>query len=357
MKPNAIIAPGQSAQYVGMGSDLVSSKNQVINDITGKIYQKANEILGFDLMGICFNGPKESLDKTLVTQPAVLVHSIACYEVFKALYKQSLGEEFDFAVAAGASLGEYFALYSAGVLDYERVLSIVQKRAIAMTEVINQPGYDAGRQLLLNVEAATLDDVCAQFGLEQSNCNIGGKRSATVVGGAVKDVDAAIEYLHATLKGAGVSLMVIPLPTEAAFHTSLMTPARRKFAPVVSSYEFLPFQRNVVSNCTGQLYAQDGSDIRINLIHQIDSPVRWLYGMRTIMKELSQLEGNQAIFEFGGGKPTETNPANQRGNFGGTTRKNLTEMGINPKDISLYDCVSERTILETIDKLRQDAGR
>lgn len=357
MKPYACIAPGQNAQYVGMGSDLFKSSDAAIRDAARRIFSQASDILGYDLSKLCFEGPREKLERTLYSQPAGLTHSAVCYEVFKALHQRELGEEFDFAVSAGASLGEYFALMIAGVMDFEATLRLVQERAKCMSDVIDEPGYDAGKQLCLSIDARSIDELCSKFGIEQSNCNYS---LQTVVGGSEDAIGELAHYLATEVfpNEKLRRLRVFEMHTEAAFHTSRMTPVRRRFAPIVNGYSFAKPKRKVVSNCTGHFYMGIESETKLNLIHQIDDPVRWIYGMMEILKKLRQIRHGRTMgfFEFGGGKPDDNPPEKQRSSFGGITTKNLMEMKLKRNDIDTYECISERTILKTVEELKEHAG-
>ncbi len=248
---HAYVFPGQGAQFSGMGKDLYEN-----NPSAKALFDKANEILGFNITDVMFNGSADELKQTKVTQPAVFLHSVILAKV--------LGVKPD--AVAGHSLGEFSALVAADALSFEDGLRLVAKRAMAMQQCCEQqPG---GMAAILAMEDEKVEQICAQVDgvVVAANYNCPGQ---LVISGADEAVDAAC----AQLKEAGAK-RALRLPVGGAFHSPLMEPARAELAQAIEEVEFhnpvCPIYQNVDA-----LPHTDAAEIKANLIAQLTAPVRW----------------------------------------------------------------------------------
>lgn len=248
---HAYIFPGQGAQFPGMGKDLYEG------DAKAKaLFDKANEILGFNITDIMFNGSAEELKQTKVTQPAVFLHSVVLAEV--------LNIEPD--AVAGHSLGEFSALVASGALSFEDGLRLVYKRAMAMQACCEQqPGAMAA---IIGLEENVIEQVCQQTEgvVVAANYNCPGQ---LVISGTVEAVDTACE----ALKAAGAR-RALRLPVGGAFHSPLMEPARAELERAIAEVEFQRPKCPIYQNVDAQPQ-QEPSVIKANLIAQLTAPVRW----------------------------------------------------------------------------------
>ena len=247
----AYVFPGQGAQFSGMGKDLYEN-----NASAKALFDKANEILGFNITDIMFSGTADELKQTKVTQPAVFLHSVILAKV--------LGIKPD--AVAGHSLGEFSALVAADALSFEDGLRLVAKRAMAMQKCCEQqPG---GMAAILAMEDEKVEQICSQVDgvVVAANYNCPGQ---LVISGADEAVDAAC----AQLKEAGAK-RALRLPVGGAFHSPLMEPARAELARAIEEVEFhspvCPIYQNVDA-----LPHTDAAEIKANLIAQLTAPVRW----------------------------------------------------------------------------------
>jgi [acyl-carrier-protein] S-malonyltransferase len=288
--------PGQGSQYRGMGSDLVA-EFAVARDV----YQRASDVLGYDLSELSFKDPEGKLDSTCYTQPALLAHQLACLSVFSELTD---GQVQPF-VAAGHSLGEYSALVAAGALNIEQGIALVAERGRLMSEF--------GRGSML---ATTLDLAEAQVLADKHFCGIGGCNlpQQTVVAGRLEDLDE----LEADLKHSHPGKRSIALKTEGAFHTYLMIRSAEEFRPILEATEFGSLEMHVLSNYTGKPHVNDPTAIRSRLFFQLFSPVRWIGCMNWAVAA-----GVDTIVEFGGGLGKGDDPAEKRPNLEGIAKKSL----------------------------------
>lgn len=287
--------PGQGSQYRGMGSDLVADFA-----IARDVYQRASEVLGYDLASLSFEDPNSQLDLTRYTQPALLTHQVACLSVF-----QSLAGDIQPTVAAGHSLGEYTALVAAGSLTLEDGVALVAERGRLMSEL--------GRGSML---ATTLDLETARALADQYFCGIGGSNlpDQTVIAGTDADLKLLIEDLTANHPRK----RAIPLKTEGAFHTYLMVQAAEQFRPVLEQCEFRAPAFPVLSNYTGQLHLDDAGAIRSRLFFQLFNPVRWIACMQWAVAAKVD-----TIIEFGGGIGKGEGPDEKRPNLESVAKKSL----------------------------------
>ena len=271
----AYIFPGQGSQFPGMGKDLFDQY-----EIAKKLFNQANEILGFHLSKIIFEGAKEDLQQTSVTQPAIYVHSVILSKV--------MGDSFNPDAVAGHSLGEFSALTAAGAIDFESGLKLVSKRAEAMQKACDhEPGTMAA---VLGMEDGLVEKICADTEgiVVAANYNCPGQ---LVISGAVPAIEMACE----SLKNAGARRALI-LPVGGAFHSPLMEPARIELANAIDATSFktprCPVYQNVVAKAVN-----DPLEIQKNLIDQLTAPVKWTQSINEMLKA-----GATSFIEVGPGK-------------------------------------------------------
>ena len=271
----AYLFPGQGSQFPGMGKDLFDQY-----EIAKKLFNQANEILGFDLSKIIFEGAKEDLQQTSVTQPAIYVHSVVLSKV--------MGDSFKPDAVAGHSLGEFSALTAAGAIDFESGLKLVSKRAEAMQKACDhEPGTMAA---VLGMEDDLVEKICADTEgiVVAANYNCPGQ---LVISGAVPAIEMACE----SLKKAGARRALI-LPVGGAFHSPLMEPARIELANAIDATSFktprCPVYQNVVAKAVN-----DPLEIQKNLIDQLTAPVKWTQSINEMLKA-----GATSFIEVGPGK-------------------------------------------------------
>ncbi|MFA5176728.1 MAG: ACP S-malonyltransferase [Candidatus Omnitrophota bacterium] len=271
----AYLFSGQGSQYVGMGKDLYGNFPE-----SRAIFDKAQELLDFDLKQICFEGPEEQLKVTRISQPAIVTVSIAAFEAFKAKNKAIPG------FMAGLSLGEYSALIASGSLTFEDGIRLIKKRGELMDEAARKnPGKMAA---VLELAADKVKEICASSGAEIANLNSPGQ---IVITGKSQAIDKAVDLCVA----AGAK-RVIPLEVSGAFHSSLMAEAAQGLKEELDKTNILVPSVPVVSNYTALPQDKPGQ-IRENLIQQVRSSVRWEDSMRFILGK-----GITQFYEFGPGK-------------------------------------------------------
>ncbi len=249
----AFVFPGQGAQFVGMGKDLYDNV-----PLAKDLFEKANDILGFRITDIMFEGTAEELKQTKVTQPAIFLHSV--------ILAKSLGEDFKPDMVAGHSLGEFSALVAAGALSFEDGLKLVSKRAMAMQKACEKtPSTMAA---ILGLEDSVVEEACASIDdvVVAANYNCPGQ---LVISGSMEGIDKACAIL--TEKGAKRALK---LNVGGAFHSPLMEPARVELEAAIREADFKTPVCPVYQNVDAKPHT-DPQEIKANLIAQLTAPVRW----------------------------------------------------------------------------------
>lgn len=281
MSQTAFLFPGQGAQHVGMGKTL-SGKSPAAK----RLYEDANAILGYDLSALCFDGPAERLNTTVVSQPALFVSSLAALEVLKT-ERPEVVESCTFA--AGLSLGEYTALTFAGAMSFEDGLRVVKTRGEAMQAAADATPSGMVSALLLDRDQVlkVREEASAAGRIWIANYLCPGN---TVLSGDKAACELAVEVIE---KSNGKP---IPLAVAGAFHTPLMESACGKLADVLSKVSIQAPRIPVVSNVDAEVHV-DPEDIRQVLIRQVTQPVLWEDSIRWLM-----LQGAGSFFEIGPGK-------------------------------------------------------
>lgn len=268
----AFVFPGQGSQFVGMAKELYEGK-----PLIKELMQSSNDILGFNILDIMFNGSEDDLKQTKVTQPAVFIHSIM---LARAIEDRA-------EAVAGHSLGELSALVANGTLSFSDGLKLVYQRALAMQEACDL--VPSTMAAIIGLEDNIVEEICLEFkDVYPANYNCPGQ---LVISGSVLAVKSACQKL----KNLGLKKILF-LPVSGAFHSPFMNPAKEKLAIAIKSIKFnkptIPIYQNVST-----ISENDPEKIKINLIEQLTNPVKWKQTIRNMVKD-----GFESFVELGPGK-------------------------------------------------------
>ncbi|WP_372645730.1 ACP S-malonyltransferase [Ancylomarina sp.] len=271
----AYVFPGQGAQFVGMCKDLYEN-----SELGKELFDKANEILGFNITELMFNGTDEDLRQTKVTQPAIFLHSV--------ILAKTLGDDFKPEMVAGHSLGEFSALVANGALSFEDGLKLVSQRAIAMQKACEiEPSTMAA---IIGLDDETVVRICDEIDeiVVPANFNCPGQ---LVISGSIKGIEIACEKL----KEAGAK-RALPLKVGGAFHSPLMEPARIELEEAIKNTHFSAPTCPVYQNVNAKPII-DPEEIKKNLVAQLTAPVRFTQIMMNMIAD-----GASSFTEVGPGK-------------------------------------------------------
>lgn len=316
------VFPGQGSQYVGMGGDLIRDF-----PIARRLYEQANDIVGYDLLKLCLEGPEDDLKLTRHTQPALLAHSLICLDLFRELTDNRVQP----VLTAGHSLGEYCALVAAGALDFETALRLVQKRGECMG------AYGEGEMLAFPLHLDNVRPLAEKHFCAVAACNL---PDQTVVGGRGEDLDRLTEDAHAHFPRKRPTR----LKTEGAFHTFYMIAAALHFRPTLDAAAMTAPAVRVLSNYSGAYHEPDPAAIKTRLFFQLFYPVNWIGNLETAFHE--ELT---TIIEFGGGLGSSPAPEDKRPNLESMIKK--AQRG-SDFSIHYHAAINSPTLRETAEALR-----
>jgi len=279
----AFLFPGQGAQVVGMGKDIADAFK-----VAADVFEKANDIAGFDLRKMCFEGPEDELNTTTMSQPAIYVTSAAILEVIRT---NSISGSIKPDIVAGLSLGEYTALYAAGLVSFEDGLKLVQKRGQAMQAASDSS--KGGMVCIIGLEEDKVKELCAEASqgepLTGVNFNCPGQ---IVVSGSLSACERAEQLAekHGAMKA-------VKLAVAGAFHSEYMNPAAQELSQALGQCKISdPSEIKVVANINSQYYS-DADDIKTGLVKQLTCPILWQKCMEKLLAE-----GVEDYYEIGPGK-------------------------------------------------------
>ena len=270
----AFVFPGQGAQFVGMGKDMYEN-----SELAKELFEKANEVLGFRITDLMFEGTDEDLRQTKVTQPAIFLHSV--------ILTKAYADKFTPSMVAGHSLGEFSALVAAGALDFEDGLKLVYKRALAMQKACE--AVPSTMAAVIGLADDKVEEICASIDgvVVPANYNCPGQ---LVISGSHEAIDAACEKLSEA--GARRALK---LPVGGAFHSPLMDPAKEELAAAIEQTTFktpiCPVYQNVSTKAE-----TDPEVIKKNLVAQLTAPVKWTQSVQNMVAD-----GMEQLVECGPG--------------------------------------------------------
>ena len=269
----AYIFPGQGSQFEGMGKDFYENSG-----LAKDLFEEANEVLGYRITDVMFDGSAEDLKQTKITQPAVFLHSI--------IKAKMADNEFTPEAVAGHSLGEFSALVAAGGISFQDGLKLVQQRAMAMQKACEM--VDSTMAAVLGLEDDIVEKICAETEdvVVPANYNCPGQ---LVISGTVKGISAAVEKL----KEAGARRAIV-LPVGGAFHSPLMKPAKDELEAAIAQTNFTKPSCPVYQNVNARAET-DPEAIRVNLVEQLTAPVRWTQTMKNMIAD-----GVSEFIEVGG---------------------------------------------------------
>ncbi|MDA7916035.1 ACP S-malonyltransferase [Verrucomicrobia bacterium] len=273
MSKTAFLFAGQGAQFVGMGKDLCENF-----DSAKALFDQANDILGYDLASICFDGPEDELTKTEHAQPGIYLVSWVAMQLFQEKLP-SLSRD----ATAGLSLGEFTALAAAGSLSFEDGLKVVRQRGIFMQEACDTT--KGGMAAIIGMDQEAVQKVCDESGVQLANLNCPGQ---IVISGAAEKIEAAC--VQAKAQGAKRAL---PLPVAGAYHSLLMQSASGKLAEVLAGTTIAAPSVPVISNVTADAHGENVAEV---LVQQVTSSVLWEASVRKLIAD-----GFDTFIEFGPG--------------------------------------------------------
>ncbi len=278
MKEVVLVFPGQGSQYIGMGENLSDST----------LFDKANEVLDYDLKSLCLNGPEDELKKTQNTQPAILTHSIA---LFQELIKR---KELNITKVLGHSVGEFAALVAAGSISFEQAVKAVHLRGQYMQEAV--PHGIGGMTAILKLSSDIVDQACEAASTEHEQVVVANYNSPMqlVISGHLEAIARAENWLK---ENSEQRFRAMTLPVSAPFHSPLMEPAAAKLKKHFETMDFKPNDISYVANIDAKEYAQGTNieSLKSNLTLQVSSSVLWIQSLNLISE-------NSIIIEVGPGK-------------------------------------------------------
>ena len=275
---HCLLFPGQGAQTVGMGADLANGP-----EACRALFARASNVLGFDLLKMCLEGPLEELTRSCNTQPAIFVVSAAA----RAALGHCVGQPLQVSGAAGLSSGEWAALYEGRALTFEDTIRILRARGQYMQEACE--AVPSGMIAIVGATPAQLEELCAKTGCTVANVN---STAQQVLSGSKDEIAAAATVA----KDLGIK-RAIPLATAGAFHSKFMQPAREKLAPVLDGITFNAPKMPVLSNVTGKPHASDPAAIKATMLEQVTGTTNWAADV-----EAAKALGCTRFVEFGPGK-------------------------------------------------------